>query len=129
MMAMPDPLEERLHTARLLEVYGALLTPRRQRLLRLYYHDDFSLGEIAQRQKISRQAVFDSLRRSVDELQRLEDSLHLVESADQQSRQRKHQADRFDALEEAIARLEGQVDRRTIDLLLEKVAGLRRASR
>ena len=73
-----DRLGDRLHIIRLFDVYGGLLTSRQQRLMRLYYHDDLSLGEIAQRLRVTRQAVYDSLHRAVGELQRLERHLGLV---------------------------------------------------
>lgn len=75
---MDDRLGNRLHIIHLFDVYGGLLTTRQQRLMRLYYHDDLSLGEIAERRRITRQAVYDSLRRSMVELTRFEQHLGLV---------------------------------------------------
>jgi len=63
---------------RLVEVYGGLLTARQLRQLRMYYLDDLSLGEVADQLDVTRQAVFDSLKRSLDKLNRLESELHLV---------------------------------------------------
>jgi len=75
---MERQLTERLRVVRLVEVYGSLLTSRQLRLLRMYYLSDLSLGEVADQFDITRQAVFDSLKRSVGELNRLERALHLV---------------------------------------------------
>ncbi len=75
---MDDRLGNRLHIIHLFDVYGGLLTTRQQRLIRLYYHDDLSLGEIAERRRITRQAVYDSLHRSMVELTRFEHHLGLV---------------------------------------------------
>lgn len=75
---MDGRLGNRLLIIRLFDVYGELLSGRQQRLMRLYYHDDLSLGEIAQRRQITRQAVYDTLRRSVGELRRFERYLGLV---------------------------------------------------
>src|SRR3990170_8927063 len=62
----------------LFDIYGGLLTTKQQGLMRLYYHDDLSLGEIAERLQITRQAVYDSLHRSMVELTRFERHLGLV---------------------------------------------------
>jgi predicted DNA-binding protein YlxM (UPF0122 family) len=75
---MRRDLTKRLLTIQLFETYGGLLTARQQRLMRLYYFDDLSLGEIAERLRITRQAVHDSLQRSMEALIRLEEHLGLV---------------------------------------------------
>lgn len=126
---MERALAQRLTAVRLIEAYGRLLTPRQGRLLHLYYLDDFSLGEIAQRLRISRQAVYDSLKRSLDELQRLERSLHLVESGDHEGRRRRQIAARLQAVEQAVGRLRGRVDARRLAALTGRVAALRRVCR
>ena len=71
-------LDERLLLIRLLDTYGSLLTLRQRRTMRLYYLDDLSLGEIAERQGVTRQAVRDSLQRSIVEMRRYERHLGLV---------------------------------------------------
>ncbi len=75
---MDHRLGNRFQTIRLYDCYGGLLTTRQQRLMRLYYHDDLSLGEIAERLEITRQAVYDSLHRAIIELTRFERHLGLV---------------------------------------------------
>lgn len=75
---MDDKLGNRLRIIRFFDEYGGLLTTRQQRLMRLYYHDDLSLGEIAARLRVTRQAVYDSLHRSIVELTRFERHLGLV---------------------------------------------------
>ncbi len=91
--------------ARLLDVYAEMLTDHQRDLLRLYYHDDLSLGEIADGRGVTRQAVFDSLRRSVAELQHLEDRLRLLADRDRQARAREEVSARLRVVEEALARL------------------------
>lgn len=44
--------------------YGTLLTPGQQSYFEDYYYNDLSLGEIADNRGVSRQAVYDNLRRS-----------------------------------------------------------------
>ena len=62
----------------LLAVYGDLLTKRQQRLLDMHYNQDWSLGEIAQQEKISRQAVHDALVRGEKSLYEFEKTLHVL---------------------------------------------------
>jgi len=85
-------LDQRLHLIRLLDAYGSLLTPRQRRTMQLYYLDDLSLGEIGQRQGVTRQAVRDSLHRSIGELRRFERHLGLVREG--RAPQRRERANR-----------------------------------
>lgn len=62
----------------LLDFYGGTLTAHQRELVELYYSDDLSLGEIAQQAQVSRQAVYDTLRRAVDSLERWEEKLGMV---------------------------------------------------
>ena len=48
----------------LLAFYQPLLTKKQDEYMQLYYADDFSLGEIAEEFEISRQAVYDNIRRT-----------------------------------------------------------------
>lgn len=62
----------------LFDFYGQLLTDRQREFFSLYYDDDLSLGEIASQYGVSRQAVYDILRRSTHTLEELETKLELV---------------------------------------------------
>ncbi len=126
---MERQLTERLRVVRLVEVYGRLLTSRQLRLLRMYYLDDLSLGEAADQVDVTRQAVFDSLKCSVDELNRLEGTLHLLAMIEDDSRQKELLAESLDALEQTIAGLDGQVDQNTLIKMADEIAALRRACR
>ena len=99
-------LADRTAVIRLFDAYAGLLTARQQRLVRMYYHEDLSLGEIAGRLRVSRQAVFDSLRRSVREVRHLEDRLGVLARTGRNGRPgRNGAAPRFAAVERAAARL------------------------
>lgn len=63
--------------------YGALLTKGQQNYFEDYYYNDLSLGEIAANNNVSRQAVYDNLRRSTKSLQNYEEKLHMKEELDQ----------------------------------------------
>lgn len=124
---MERALAERFWVIRLIDVYGRLLTTRQQRLLRLHYLDDLSLSEIAEQLAVTRQAVYDSLHRSLLELQRLEDSLQLVGAGEQSARSRQLVTERLEALEEAVGQLRGRVERKILDRILGELAALGRA--
>jgi hypothetical protein len=63
----------------LYDFFGQLLTEKQQRVFELYYDDDLSLGEIAENLNITRQAVYDNLRRAEKLLYNYEKKLKLVD--------------------------------------------------
>ncbi|QZY57091.1 putative DNA-binding protein [Crassaminicella profunda] len=62
----------------LYDFYGQLLTKKQQQVLELYYNDDLSLGEISEQLGVSRQAVYDTIKRSEKLLFEYEEKLRLV---------------------------------------------------
>ena len=62
--------------------YGAFLTERQRSLVRQYAYEDCSLGEIAEREGISRQAVRDAILTAEGELRDMEAKLSLIETND-----------------------------------------------
>lgn len=73
--------EKDLQIAELIDAYVAVLSDRQQRLLELYYNQDYSLGEIAEDAGISRQGVRDSIKKAERELHFFESRLGLVQRA------------------------------------------------
>ena len=71
-------MENRIETGWLFDFYGPLLTKRQQALLALYCEEDFSLSEIAAREGISRQGVYDAVRRGARQLEGYEAQLGLL---------------------------------------------------
>lgn len=61
----------------LFEFYSTLLTEKQMNYMELYYADDFSLGEIAEEYEVSRQAVYDNIKRTEKILEDYERKLHL----------------------------------------------------
>lgn len=61
----------------LFDFYQALLTDKQRSYMQLYYLDDLSLGEIAEEYTISRQAVYDNIRRTEAMLEEYEEKLSL----------------------------------------------------
>ncbi|GAK30676.1 DNA-binding protein [Weissella oryzae SG25] len=70
-------LEKNTRLNALFDFYQPLLTAKQNEYLQLYYADDFSLGEIAEEFAVSRQAVYDNLKRSTQLLEDYEVKLHL----------------------------------------------------
>ncbi|MBP2640142.1 MAG: putative transcriptional regulator with domain containing protein [Firmicutes bacterium] len=79
-------LTKLLHIAALYDFYGPLLTVKQRQCIEMHYLHDMSLSEIGIEFAISRQAVYDILRRAEQILEEYEDALHLVERNRQQQR-------------------------------------------
>ena len=62
----------------LIDFYGNLLTSNQLNILELYYMEDLSLKEISEELNVSRNAVYDSLKRSLATLEEYEDKLNLA---------------------------------------------------
>lgn len=63
----------------LFDFYGDLLTNKQQKVFGLYYLQNLSLGEIAEEEATSRQAVHDLLQRTEKLLEKWEGKLHLLD--------------------------------------------------
>lgn len=70
-------LEKTTRINYLYDFYQSLLTPKQQSYMSLYYLDDFSLGEIAEEYGVSRQAVYDNIKRTEAMLEEYEEKLNL----------------------------------------------------
>lgn len=92
-------IEKTLQMALLFDAYGSVLTSRQREFFSLYYNDDLSLGEIAHNYQVSRQAVYDILRRSESTLSQLEQKLGLV-------KRKQHLQDESDQMLAALQVLE-----------------------
>lgn len=78
-----DELTKNERLGDLYAYYGSLLTKGQQGYFEDYYYNDLSLGEIATNNDVSRQAVYDNLRRSSKSLEKYEAKLHMKEEFDQ----------------------------------------------
>ncbi|WP_114571105.1 putative DNA-binding protein [Exiguobacterium flavidum] len=89
----------------LFDFYQMLLTPKQRNYMSLYYLDDYSLGEIADEFEVSRQAVYDNIKRTEAMLEQYEEKLALF-SKYEERKQLLDTLKRFDLPSEAMAALE-----------------------
>ena len=74
---MLDRARRRHRQLRLFDLYGSLLTDHQRRILHFAWELDWSYGEIAQREGVSRTAVYDVVRRTTVNLDDYERKLGL----------------------------------------------------
>ena len=71
--------EQRMRFVRLYDIYGGLLTDKQQKCMELHFYNDLSLSEIADEYGVSRQAIYDLIKRAGQILERYENRLKLLE--------------------------------------------------
>lgn len=81
-----DTVEDIYEITVLLDFYGQLLTERQHEIMDLHFNSDLSLGEIAEELSISRQGVYDSIRKGRQALLEYEKKLGLVERFKEQEK-------------------------------------------
>ncbi|HLR21389.1 MAG TPA: YlxM family DNA-binding protein [Tissierellaceae bacterium] len=72
-------IEKMIKFGTLFDFYGNLLSVRQYNVMEMFYLQDLSLSEIGIELNITRQGVYDNLKRAEDNLNRYEDILGLVE--------------------------------------------------
>src|SRR5690606_14906870 len=75
---MDQKLKDKVELSILYDFYGELLKDHNKEIFEDYILNDLSLGEIALEQGISRQGIYDIVRRCSKKLRDCEDRLHLV---------------------------------------------------
>lgn len=75
---MESNLEKTQRVNLLLDCYGDLLTEKQNTYLSYYYKEDLSLSEIAEELNVSRNAVFDNIKRAIKVLEDYESKLQLL---------------------------------------------------
>ncbi len=71
--------KSRLRQTMLLDFYGELLTEKQRECYDLHYNEDLSLSEIAEQLSISRQGVWDNIRRAELSLSEYEEKTGLLQ--------------------------------------------------
>ena len=72
-----NDLEKKNYYNSLYQYYGSLFTSKQQEMFESYYVDDFSLSEIALNLNVSRNAVWDTIKKVIDKLEEYEEKLKL----------------------------------------------------
>ncbi len=119
-------VDETVRLNLLFDFYGRLLTERQRRIFAMYYEDDLSLGEIAEQIDVSRQAVYDILKRSAKTLEKFEKQLRLVARHMLQRRRIEELESRISRLQEAIPtfNLPNEGERRFLEAEIESMVKL-----
>lgn len=66
------------YLSNLLDLYGSLLTDKQLDVMNLYFNYDLSLSEISEQFQVSRNAIFDLIKRTSKCLEEYEEKLHLL---------------------------------------------------
>ena len=97
----------------LLDFYGDMLTEKQREYFDLHYNEDLSLAEIAQSEGVSRQSVWDIIRRAEETMRRFEEKTGLgvrdgIKRAEQQlleMEERLGLAKRFRSVQEELTQI------------------------
>jgi predicted DNA-binding protein YlxM (UPF0122 family) len=76
--------EKNLDFVLLFDFYGVLLTEKQRDIFDMYYNNDYSLSEIANIHNVSRQGVYDIIKRTEALLIKWESSLKLAQRFSEQ---------------------------------------------
>ena len=80
-------MDKHVKVSMLWQIYGKLLTKKQYNVLNDYYNNDFSLSEIAENNKISRQGVRDILMKGEGKLFEYEEKLAIMKKTELQEEQ------------------------------------------
>ncbi len=73
------PLTKTMRLNYLFDFYQSLLTPKQQEYMNMYYLEDLSLVEISELANVSRQAIYDNIKRTEAILESYEEKLLLYD--------------------------------------------------
>ena len=102
-----------LKVAYLLDFYGNLFADKQRDILEMYYQEDMSLSEIASSVGITRQGVYDNIKRGEKEILDMESKLQLM--------------DRFLEISDALDKIEKLLKDQNVtdETLLSQLASIR----
>lgn len=110
-------LEKTLEISMLYDFYSQLLTEKQREMIDLYYNQDFSLGEISEVFGVSRQAVYDTLKRTEKILYEYEEKLKLVSLYEQRQEITEKALEKLKALETDILHRDPELQGQIKDLI------------
>lgn len=109
--------EKIVQIALLFDFYGQLLTEKQIEIIDMYYNNDLSLSEISEQLGISRQGVYDTLKRAERTLFEYEEKLGLVDRFLQQT-------ENLSSINEMLDKIL-QIEENDIELIKSKVADIK----
>ncbi len=77
---------ELLLISNLIDVYGNLLTDKQLIYIKMYYFEDLSLNEIADEFNITKNAVYDSITKSINNLKEIDSKLNFISKREQRKK-------------------------------------------
>lgn len=92
-------VEKIIEVGILYDLYGDLLKDKQKEIMELYYIEDFSLSEIAENLKISRQSVYDNIKRGEKSLYNYEEKLRILEKMQSKEKKAKEILDLIENIE------------------------------
>ncbi len=105
----------------LLDFYGQLITKRQYEILDLHYNSDYSFGEIAEELNISRQGVYDNIKRGKAALYDMEEKLGLVSRFE---KQKEMASGILKLLEDIDSSILSDSDKKSLDLAKQKIRSI-----
>ena len=91
-------IEERLELSLLYDFYGALLKENQRRMFEASVLEDYNFSEIAQDEGITRQGVYDTVKRATKQLEMYEENLGLVSRFREQKKLTKKLRDQLEGM-------------------------------
>ncbi|SHK12176.1 YlxM family DNA-binding protein [Tepidibacter formicigenes] len=79
-------LDKVIEVSILFDFYKELLTEKQREVINFYYNEDYSLGEISENLNVSRQGIYDTLKRAEKILQDYEKKLQLVKKFNERNK-------------------------------------------
>ena len=107
-------MEKNVEISMLWEIYGKLLTNKQYEIIDNYYNADLSLSEIAENNKITRQAVRDILKKGEKKLFEYEEKLGIM-------RRMLNQEKRIEKALEELTKIQNDYSDKEIATVLENV--------
>lgn len=70
-------IEEKLDVTNLYAIYQTLLTKKQQEIFEMYYYEDMSINEIAEELNVTKNAIFNNIKKAEKHLLEFENQLHI----------------------------------------------------
>ena len=86
----------------LLDFYGKLLTEKQNKAAYMYYVYDCTINEISSELNISKQAVFDNLKRAENNLEEFEEKLELIKNSKKEEANKEIKREKIETILESI---------------------------